>query len=85
MFTPEKTCLTSLFYDIDKNMVSQKTATSKWHRETKLLSLQTVWSWGQKQLLLRKKKKRGKIWNHGIDVNGTINQENVRITKRGKK
>lgn len=48
MFTPEKTCLTSLFYDIDKNMVSQKTATSKWHRETKLLSLQTVWSWGQK-------------------------------------
>ena len=36
-------------------------------------------------LIKKKKKKRGKIWNHGIDVNGTINQENVRITKREKK
>ena len=35
--------------------------------------------------LIKKKKKRGKIWNHGIDVNGAINQENVRITKRGIK
>ena len=34
---------------------------------------------------LIKKQKRGKIWNHGRDVNGTIYQENVRITKRGKK
>lgn len=41
--------------------------------------------WRPKITTFIKKQKRGKIWNHRIDVNGTIYQENVRITKREKK